>query len=85
MSEISEEVGMCWKELGPKLKIKACEIHNIDEECRTNRDKANRLLLSWAQAKGCAATVGVLETALVNINRRRIAEKLLGKISTLFL
>ena len=76
---------MCWKELGPKLKIKASKIHNIDEDYRTNQEKAYQLLLHWAQAKGCAATVGVLETALVNINRRDIAETLLRKISTLFL
>ena len=44
LSDISDDVGTCWREVGPKLLIKASKIHNLDDEYKSNRDKANALL-----------------------------------------
>lgn len=79
LAEISDDVGTCWRELGPKLDIAACKIQNLDEEYKLNRDKANALLLIWQQKEGSHALAGVLADALERIGRRSIAEKLLGE------
>ena len=79
LSEISDDVGTCWRELGPKLDIPAAKIQNLDEDYRCTRDKANILLLMWQQKEGSSALAGRLADALVSIGKKRIAEKLLGK------
>ena len=79
LSEISDDVGTCWRELGPKLNITAAKIHNLDEDHKNNRDKANALLVMWKQQVGnSGATVGRLADHLKAIGRTSIAEKLLG-------
>lgn len=78
LAEISDDVGTCWRELGPKLDIAACKIQNLDEEYKLNRDKANALLLIWKQKEGNCALAGILADALERIGRKSIAEKLLG-------
>ena len=78
LADISDDVGTCWRELGPKLKIAASKIHNIDDEYRCNRDKANALLIMWKHQEGRGATVGHLGDVLESIGRKSIAEKLLG-------
>ena len=78
LSDISDDVGTCWREVGPKLLIKASKIHNLDDEYKSNRDKANALLNLWKQQEGSNATVGRLADVLEKIGRRSIAEKLLG-------
>ncbi|XP_074617387.1 uncharacterized protein LOC141876602 isoform X2 [Acropora palmata] len=78
LSEISHDVGTCWHELGPGLKINASKIHNLDEEYKTNRDKANALLRMWKEEKGANALVRSLAYHLKEIGRTSIAEKLLG-------
>ena len=79
LSEISDDVGTCWRELGPKLGIPAAKIQNLDEDYRCTRDKANILLLMWQQKEGSSALAGRLADALVSIGKKGIAEKLLGK------
>ena len=79
LSEISDDVGTCWRELGPKLDIPAAKIQNLDEDYRCTRDKANILLLMWQQKEGSSALAGRLADALVSIEKKGIAEKLLGK------
>ena len=79
LSEISDDVGTCWRELGPKLDISAAKIQNLDEDYRRNCDKANILLLMWQQKEGSSALAGRLADALVSIGKKCIAEKLLGK------
>ena len=79
LSEISDEVGTCWRELGPKLDIPAAKIQNLDDDYRCNRDKANALLLMWKQREGSSAIAGRLADALVSIGKKCIAEMLLGK------
>ena len=81
LSDISDDVGTCWRELGPKLGIAASKLQNLDEEYKYNRDKANALLLMWRQKEGRSATVGRLADFLVCIGRKSIAERLLGKCS----
>ena len=79
LAEISEDVGTCWRDLGPKLEIAASKIHNLDDEYKKNRDKANALLLIWKRREGSNATAGILADALKSIGRKSIAEKLLGE------
>ena len=79
LAEISEDVGTCWRQLGPKLDIAAAKIQNLDEEYKFNRDKANALLLIWEQKEGKGAMAGILADALESIGRKSIAEKLLGE------
>ena len=79
LSEISDDVGTCWRELGPKLDISAAKIQILDEDYRCNRDKANALLLMWKQKEGSSALAGRLADALVSIGKKCIAEKLLSK------
>lgn len=78
IADISDDVGTCWRELGPKLKISGSRIHNLDDEYRSNRDKANALLIIWKQQEGRGAIVGRLADTLAKIGRKSIAEKLLG-------
>lgn len=79
LSDISDDVGTCWRELGPKLRIAGAKIHNLDDEYRCNRDKANALLNIWKQQEGSGALAGHLADALESIGRKSIAEKLLGE------
>ena len=85
LADISNDVGTCWRELGPKLKIAASKIHNLDEENRLNWDKANALLIKWKQQEGRGATVGCLADALESIARKSIAEKLLGRYTVMYI
>ena len=78
LCDISDDVGTCWREVGPKLHVSSSKIHNLDEEYKSNRDKANVLLNLWKQQEGCNATVGQLADVLESIGRKSIAEKLLG-------
>ena len=78
LSEISDDVGTCWHELGPKLVIPAAKIQNLDHDYDRNRDKANALLLMWKQKEGSSAIAGRLADALVSIGKKCIAEILLG-------
>ncbi|XP_022791724.1 uncharacterized protein LOC111330978 isoform X2 [Stylophora pistillata] len=78
LSDISDDVGTCWRELGPKLDISAAKIQNLDDDYRCNRDKANALLLMWKQKEGSSAVVERLVDALESIGKKCIAEKLLG-------
>ncbi|PFX24977.1 hypothetical protein AWC38_SpisGene10453 [Stylophora pistillata] len=77
LSDISDDVGTCWRELGPKLDISAAKIQNLDDDYRCSRDKANNLLLMWKQKEGRSAVAGRLADALESIGKKCIAEKLL--------
>ena len=79
LSDISDDVGTCWRELGPKLKIVASKIRNLDDDYSHNRDKANALLIMWKEQVGSGALAGHLAYALESIGRKSIAEKLLGE------
>jgi len=79
LSEISHDVGTCWRYLGPTLRIANAKLCNLDEECRTNWEKAYKLLMMWKEEKGSNALVGRLADHLKEIGRTSIAEKLLGK------
>lgn len=79
LSKISHDVGTCWRELGPTLRIANAKLCNLDEECKTNWEKAYKLLIMWKEEKGCSAQVERLADHLKEIGRKSIAEKLLGK------
>ena len=78
LSDISDDVGTCWRVVGSNLLISASKIHNLDDEYKTNRDKANALLISWKQQEGSNATVGHLADVLDSVGKRSISERLLG-------
>ena len=79
ISDVSDDVGTCWRELGPKLDIPAAKIQNLDNDYCCSRDKANALLLMWQQKEGSSAMAGRLADALESIGKKCIAEKLLGE------
>ena len=79
LSEISHDVGTCWFNLGPTLRIAYSKLCNLDVECKTNWEKAYKLLMMWKEEKGSSALVGRLADHLKEIGRTDIAEKLLGK------
>ena len=79
LSKISHDVGTCWHELGPTLRIANSKLCNLDEECKTNWEKAYKLLMMWKEEKGRSALAGRLAEHLKEIGRTSIAEKLLGK------
>nr|XP_058943718.1 uncharacterized protein LOC131771870 [Pocillopora verrucosa] len=79
LSDISDDVGTCWRELGPKLDISASKIKNLDEDYNCSRDKANTLLLVWKQREGNTAVAGRLADALESIGQKSIAERLFGE------
>ncbi|XP_015748484.1 PREDICTED: uncharacterized protein LOC107328253 [Acropora digitifera] len=78
LSKISHDVGTCWHELGPTLRIANSKLCNLDEECKTNWEKAYKLLMMWKEEKGSSARAGRLADHLKDIGRTSIAEKLLG-------
>ena len=79
LSDISDDVGTCWRELGPKLDIPSAKIQNLDNDYYCSRDKENALLLMWKQKEGSGAVAGRLADALASIEKKCIAEKLLGE------
>ena len=79
LSMISDDVGTCWQKLGPTLRITYSKLCNLDENCKTNWEKAYKLLMMWKEEKGSSALVGRLADHLKEIGRTDIAEKLLGK------
>ena len=78
LASISEDVGNFWRELGPVLGIPSSKIQNLDEDCRTNWDKAFSFLILWKQRGGKCATAGILSDALERIRRKTIADRVLG-------
>jgi len=76
--EICDEVGTCWDDLGIKLNLSDAVVRNLDTDFRRSHEKAREMLHIWMEKQGNAATVGSLEDALMALQKRAIAEKLLG-------
>ena len=70
LPDISDDVGTCWRELGPKLDISASKIKNLDEDDNCSPDKANTLLLVWKHREESSAVAGRLADALESIGER---------------
>ena len=77
--EISDYVGNFWKKLGPLLRITASRMSLIDEEYRSNRDKAMAVLMFWKHWEGHNATVGRLADVMEKVGGDNIAEILLSE------
>ena len=76
--DIKDDVGDCWEDLGIALGIETAVLRCIEKDNQTCRGKAHRVLEKWIEKNGSEATVGRLACALVQIGRKRIADKLLG-------
>ena len=76
--EICDEVGTCWEDLGIKLNLSAAFVRNVDADFRRSREKAREILHKWMERQGEAATVGRLEDALLALEKKSIAQKLVG-------
>ena len=75
---ILDDLGSCWKDLGRVLGLTEPQIHNIGEERNCNKERATAVLQMWMDREANDATVGLLADSLEKINKKRIAEKLLG-------
>ena len=73
-----DEIGNCWKDLGTFLGVPESILRNIEIDYDRVREKGGAVLRSWRDEKGCRATVGRLESVLIAMEKKRIAEKLLG-------
>ena len=79
--DIKDDVGTCWYDLGIALGIETAVLRCIEQdspEREACRERAHRVLEKWIEKNGSEATVGRLACALVQIGRKRIADKLLG-------
>ena len=77
--EISDYVGNLWKKLGPLLCITASRMSLIDEQYRSNRDKAMAVLMFWKHWEGHNATVGRLADVMEKVGRHNCAKILLSE------
>ena len=77
-THFKDEIGNCWKDLGTFLGVPECELRNIEIDYDKVREKGGAVLQSWRDKKGSRATVGRLESVLIAMEKKRIAEKLLG-------
>ena len=76
---ITDDLGKCWHSLGIKLNIQpVSKVDNLEEDYRFVKERARKVLSMWIEQYGKDATVGRLASALIAINQRGIAEKLLG-------
>ncbi|XP_031550219.1 uncharacterized protein LOC116287675 [Actinia tenebrosa] len=79
-TEICKLFGRDWQSLGRELKFPKTTLDDIsdDKSNHTNKDKAHALLIKFIQQHGSDATKGCLAKALIKIDRRDIAENLIG-------
>ena len=75
-SNIIEDLGPSWKDLGRALKIKEAVLSNIDVENKYEKEKCYAVLTIWERALGTSATIGVFSDALLTIQRKDVADKL---------
>ncbi|XP_048576513.1 uncharacterized protein LOC116602146 [Nematostella vectensis] len=76
--EISDEFGSCWRELGRFLLKKECSVENIAADYNKVSEKAYQVLLLWRREQGCNATIMRLFSALLNIGKDNVAQRLLA-------
>ena len=77
LQEISDDVGNCWSELLPLLRIPELFIFPVQKKYGMNRDRAMATLMKWKQREGHNATVGRLADVFEKVGRKNIAEILL--------
>lgn len=65
-----------WKHMGRELCLDESKMENIGSEQRKQEERGHQVLLSWQRSVGKDATVKILETTLVKIKRKDVAEKL---------
>ncbi|XP_078356224.1 uncharacterized protein LOC144641039, partial [Oculina patagonica] len=78
---IYEEVATCWRQLAPQLGIDAVTCDIIEADYKNSVvERGSRLLIKWRQKDASKATVGRLADALVKIQKKQFAEKLLNEV-----
>ena len=78
ISNVIDDVGPDWHDLGTELRIEAAKVRNLEHDYQKVRERARRVLEIWIEKSGTEATVGRLARALINIGRKKIADKLFG-------
>ena len=78
IQSIYGEVVTDWRDLGIVLGVASVFMDIIEADYSASREKASQMLLKWKQKEGNGATVGILINALAKIERKDVAEKLLG-------
>lgn len=74
---LNEDLGTCWRDLGRALNLPEAELHNINQDCDSNKERAYTVIWTWKGKKGTGATMGHLATALGEIGKNDIAHKLI--------
>ena len=69
--------GGAWKALAPHLEIERAVVEDIDRKQVDDEEKRSLFFYRWKQMKGSDATYMRFVTALLNIQRRLDAEKVL--------
>lgn len=78
MRKICDDAGTCWRDLGAELGLEWSVLRNVNTDKEDCREKATEVIRLWKQKEGKAATVKSLADALLRIEKKEIAEKLLG-------
>lgn len=74
---VSEEISTEWKALGRCLDVKDPKLNHIQaDNSLSQQEQVYQMLLSWTQAKGTAATYGILFKALNKVGRGALIEKI---------
>lgn len=76
--EICDDIGTCWHDLGITLNLPPAILNNIDVEHPRCREKARAMLYEWIRREGSSATIQCLVDALETIEKKGIAQRLLG-------
>ncbi|KAJ8034183.1 THO complex subunit 1 [Holothuria leucospilota] len=64
-----------WKSLGRKLHLDDADIYRIETDCKSTEEAIYQMLQCWKKKEGSSATYAVLVTALEEVNRKDLAEK----------
>lgn len=82
-TDINEDVGASWRNLGRHLLKRECVLNNIDADFDGVSEKAIRVLFKWKEDSGACATPEALFSALLHIRRTDVAKKLLSLVPSL--
>ena len=77
--QLSEQIGLKWKDLARKLGFLQGTINMIEEEKRhITKECCTELLLQWINCMGREATIGKLQDALERVKSKNVVENLIS-------